>query len=186
MPELTDEEIAGRVQKGDPESFGLIMQRYSPKLLRYAGKFLFNNDDGQDLVQDVFIKAYTNIKSFDPDKKFSPWIYRIAHNEFINALKKKSRSKLFFVDLDVLLPHPIAAKNTDADIRSDELKETLEKCLDKLKPKYREIMVLYFFEEMNYKEIAEILRIPVSTVGVRLQRGKKSLQKIVKKIDPAL
>ena len=85
----TDEEIAKRVQGGDVDSFGVLIERYEEKIARYARKFLMRGEDVKDIVQEVFIKAYVNIQSFDTRQRFSPWIYRIAHNEFINAIKKK-------------------------------------------------------------------------------------------------
>ena len=91
--ECGDEEIARRVQEGDIESFGLLVGRYEAKITRYAGKFLLNGEDDKDLAQEVFIKAYVNIQSFDANRKFSSWLYRIAHNEFINAIRKRSWSR---------------------------------------------------------------------------------------------
>jgi len=90
MTEETDEAIALRVQGGDGEVFGELIERYQAKLSRYARKFLLDPDDAADIVQDIFIKSYQNIQSFDATRRFSPWIYRIAHNEFVNALKKTS------------------------------------------------------------------------------------------------
>lgn len=182
MPERTDEEIAVEVQEGGAESFRILIERYEPKMARYAKRFLFATDDAQDLVQEIFIKAYVNIRSFDVTRRFSPWIYRIAHNEFVNALKKKTKERqnisLFYVD--VLFPHPIAKESADEGTSNREMKEILEGSLDKLSSKYREPLVLYYLEDMDYKEIAEVLHIPVSTVGVRLQRGKTLLRKLVK------
>ena len=95
------------------------------------------------------------------------WIYRIAHNELVNALKKKKKDRetvsLFYVD--VLFPHPIAKENANENTSRREIKEILEGSLDKLSPKYREPLVLYYLEDMDYKEVADILRIPVSTVA---------------------
>lgn len=170
--ELTDEEIVQKVQNEDVESFGLLMKRYELKLMRYGTKFMSNRDDIKDLVQEVFIKTYTNIKSFDISKRFSPWIYRIAHNEFINAVKKKKLKPLIFFDADLIFPHPIANETADSESNDRELKTELARCVDKLPIKYREVLVLYYFEELGYEEIAEILHIPRSTVGVRLSRGK--------------
>lgn len=178
MEEPTDESIAVQVQGGDGEQFGLLVERYEPKLQRYAKRFLFGYEDAQDIVQDVFLKTYTNLQSFDPTQRFSPWIYRIAHNEFINAIKKKGREPLSFFDPDTLFPHPVANEQPEKDLHIQETKDMLDKCLDKLDPKYREPLVLYYYEDMDYQSIASILRIPVSTVGVRLSRGKAALQKI--------
>ena len=95
MEKETDEAIATRVQKGDSEAFGQLVERYEEKLMRYARKFLRDPDDAKDIVQEVFIKSYQNIQSFDATRRFSPWIYRIAHNEFVNAIKKRSRGPVF-------------------------------------------------------------------------------------------
>ena len=186
MDELTDEQIAAKVQKGDIDSFRILVERYESKMARYAHRFLFGPDEAKDLLQDIFVKVYVNIKSFDAKRRFSPWIYRIAHNEFVNALKKKSKERanisLFYVD--VLFSHPIAKETADDAMSRRETGELLEGSLDKLGEKYRDPLVLYYLEDMDYKEIAEVLQIPVSTVGVRLQRGKTLLKKIVEEKKP--
>lgn len=185
MEEQTDESIAALVQAGSVKSFDILIERYEGKIKRYAKRFLFK-DDADDIVQEVFIKAFVNIKSFDTGKKFSSWIYRIAHNEFINAIKKKKSEKLMFFDFDLLFPHPAARESADSLVVNNSLRLMLEKCLGGLNAKYREPLVLFYFEDLDYKEIAEILHIPASTVGVRLSRGKAMLKKLVKEADPTL
>lgn len=178
MAERTDEEIALSVQNGDAGAFGILVERYVPKMIRYAKKFLFGYHDAEDLVQEVFIKAYANIQSFNTKRPFSPWLYRIAHNEFVNAIKKKGREPIYFFDPDTLLPHLSSLQTPVSELLDAELKNFLEECLDKLKPKYRELLVLYFYEEMDYRTISDVLEIPISTVGVRLKRAKEQLAKI--------
>lgn len=176
--ERTDEEVARRVQAGEMEDFGILVKRYEAKIKRYARKFLFGYEDAEDVVQDVFLKAYINIQSFNASQKFSSWLYRIAHNEFINAIKKKGRERLSLFDLDALFPHPVAKESLDDDINSRELREALDKILDKVDLKYREVLVLYCFEELNYREIAEVLHIPAATVGVRIKRGRQLIKSL--------
>jgi len=177
MPEeRTDEEIAKMVQNGDKEAFGVLIERFSKRLLRYGHRFMGKKEDIEDLVQEIFIKSYINIQSFDTNRRFSPWIYRIAHNEFVNAMKKKARYPFMTLDFDSLLPHLRAKETADRDSEIREMRTAIDKGLDALPPKYREPVVLYFLEEMEYKEIADILRIPISTVGVRIQRAKKLLK----------
>ncbi len=179
--ERTDEEVVALVQGGDPNLFGILVERYEPKLARYGRRFLFNADEVKDLLQDIFIKTYTNLHGFDVSRRFSPWIYRIAHNEFVNAVKKKKKERdilsLFY--MDILFPHPVAKETADGAAERREIKAMLEQFLQDVGPRYRNPLILYYFEDMDYKEIAEILRIPVSTVGVRLQRGKALLRKMV-------
>ncbi len=105
MPEQSDEAIVREVQQGGSNLFGLLVERYEKKMLRYARKFLLGGEDAEDLAQEVFLKAYTNIQSFDSRRRFSPWLYRIAHNEFVNAIKKNGASRYRFLILAwILMP----------------------------------------------------------------------------------
>jgi len=179
MSDLTDEELAQKVQKGETEAFGILIERFEQKMLRYSRKFLFGYEDAQDAVQTVFLKAYINIQQFDNSKKFSSWLYRIAHNEFINVIKKNGKESVPIFELDTLFPHLEAKQNSARDFEVQELQDLMEQYLNKISPKYREILVLYYFEQMGYTEIAEILKIPASTVGVRLKRAKVALKKLI-------
>ena len=170
-----DEEIAARVQNGETEAFGILVERYETKMLRYGRKFLTQYEDIEDAVQDVFIKAYTNIQSFNTSMSFSPWLYRIAHNTFINVIKKKGREPLSFFDPDTILKYSTDAL-IEPDIYSKEDRDMIEQTLSKLPPKYREPLILYYFEEKGYKEIGYILHIPTSTVGIRIKRAKEKMK----------
>jgi len=178
MPQPTDEELVAQVQQGNQHAFNILVERYMAKIKRYARKFLFGYEDAEDLAQEVFIKAYINIQSFDTSRSFSPWLYRIAHNQFINTIKKKGKEAIPFFDPDTLFPHPVATETTDDVAHKREMKEMIDRCLAELKPKYRELLTLYYYEDMSYQEIAEVLHVPVSTVGVQLKRGRESMQKI--------
>jgi len=175
---MTDEELVKQIKKGKAECFGELVNRYEGKMTAYVRRFLNNRDDAKDLVQDVFMKVYKNIKSFDTSMRFSPWIYRIAHNESVNTIKRKVREPLNFFDPEVLFPHPVAVENPQDDAELLEMKKILESCLDELDEKYKEVLILRYFEDMDYKDIADILKIPVVTVGVRINRGKERLRKI--------
>lgn len=178
---LPDEEIVRMVQSGKIEPFNILVKRYQEKMLCYGRKFLFNYHDIEDLVQEVFIKAYANIQSFDASRKFSSWLYRIAHNQFINAIKKKGKEPLPFFDLDILWPRFVSKENADKETNQRELSQMLDKCLDKISPKYREPLILYYFEELTYREIADVLHIPTATVGIRLKRGRGMMKSLFQK-----
>lgn len=178
-----DEEIVSVVKAGNIEIFGVLVRRYEEKLIRYARKFLFNYQDREEIVQEVFIKAYKNIQSFDTSKKFSSWLYRIAHNEFINAIKKKHKEPILFFDTDTIFPHPVSPDSPEKEVERKEIVGLLDKCLDKLDEKYREPLILYYLEEFDYKEIADILHVPTATVGIRLKRGKEKIKVMCEKLN---
>lgn len=183
MHEHSDEELAQLVQQGQMEIFGELVKRYEEKMLRYAQRFFQSAEDAKDRVQEVFIKTYININSFNTSMRFSPWLYRIAHNEFINYLKKKKRDPLLFFDFDIFLPYVISEKSADTDMTEKDLKECIQDHLSTLDYKYREVLILYYFEDLDYKTIADILHIPISTVGIRLQRARKKLKEKISYIQ---
>ena len=178
MEQPLDEELAKRVQNSDQEAFAVLVERYEEKIRRYGKKFLANGHDIEDLVQDIFLKAYVNIQSFNISMKFSPWIYRIAHNEYINAMKKNSRLPLLAFDMDALFPNLFAPETADQAAQDRELRELVDRGLEKLEAKYREPLVLYYMEDLSYQEISDVLRVPIATIGVRINRAKKLLHHV--------
>jgi RNA polymerase sigma-70 factor (ECF subfamily) len=112
-------------------------------------------------------------------QRFSPWIYRIAHNTFINNIKKNSRGPLFLFDFDTILAHTPNEDNTVRESEKREMSELIDRGLNKLKPNFKEIIILYYLEELSYKEISDILRIPIGTVGIRIKRAKEALKKVL-------
>jgi RNA polymerase sigma-70 factor (ECF subfamily) len=180
--QLTDEAVAGLVQNGDRDAFGTLVERYEEKLLRYGRKFLARQEDIQDIVQDVFMSTYKNIQSFNTSQKFSPWIYRIAHNAFVNNLRKQSYRPVVLPDFDTLLSYYVTEDPGQKEREQKELREMLDQSLETLPPKYREVLILYYLEEMSYKEIADILQTPQGTVGIRLKRAREALKLSYEKI----
>ncbi|OGH82520.1 MAG: hypothetical protein A2373_03300 [Candidatus Magasanikbacteria bacterium RIFOXYB1_FULL_40_15] len=177
---LSDEELIVKIREKDPELYAEIIQRYQSKLSHYLRKFIKDFDEIEDVLQDVFIKAYKNLYGFNPDKRFSSWIYRIAHNEAINHIKKYyNRGRISFDELE----YEIIGEKMDLAERID-LKIDREKiglAFNDLKLKYKEVILLYYFEDRSYEEISDILRMPVSTVGTYISRGKKQLKEILLK-----
>lgn len=176
MTELSDEELATQVQSGNKEVFSSLIARYEDKLTRYARRFLSDSEDVKDVIQEIFIKTYMNLRSFDVERRFSPWIYRIAHNELVNVYKKRKRERLSYVDLEVVFPFLRAKEKTDSEVRDNETRNLLEKGLEKINPKYREAIILFYFEELSYQDIADVLKVPISTIGVWIKRGKTALK----------
>lgn len=180
--EKTDEEIARAVQEGDTEAFGVLVARYEPKLRRYAKRFLLV-DEADDLLQDVFLAAFQNIRAFDSARRFSPWIYRIAHNTFVNSIRKRSLWNVARIDFDAVLPVLTDDTGAEDEALHDEEKRLLDTLLPRLDEKYREVLDLYYMEELSYEEISDVLGIPKATVGVRLKRARESLRREIRRFD---
>ncbi|MEI6811043.1 MAG: RNA polymerase sigma factor [Candidatus Nomurabacteria bacterium] len=183
MDTQSDEQIVLRIRGGDTELFGVLIDKYEAKLTRYIKRFLQNEDDVTDIVQNVFIKVFVNLQSFDVDRSFNSWIYRIAHNETVTYLKKRGNEKVSFLDFDTVFPHPFAKETADKGTLDKELKELMSSSLSLIPLKYKEVLVLYYYEELSYQEIADVLHIPIATVGVRLRRAREQLEKYIKKED---
>lgn len=177
MHDAADEDIAVLVQQGSAESFGELMRRYESKLTRYGATYLSSPETVTDLVQDVFIKTYQNMQSFDRTQRFSPWIYRIAHNVFVNELRQRQRRAVTLPGMDTFFSNIMAPEKADDMAESSLIRTMLDRGLELLPPAQREVLVLYYLEELSYKEISDILAVPVNTVGVRLTRAKQALKK---------
>lgn len=179
---LTDEEIVRKIQEGELEEFREIVRRYEAKLHYYAFRILGDKDMAEDAIQESFIKAYKNINSFDIRKKFSSWMYRIVHNESIN-LYHKNKDHLSIEDFHETLSNGETERSVQKRIDLKKNREILDKAVSTLPIKYREVIILRYFEDKSYEEISEILRMPANTVGTFINRGKKELKNHFKNID---
>ena len=172
---ITDEYLVEVVRSEDKQKYALLVRRYQDKLLRYVTMLIGNEQLATDVVQNTFIKAYRNLYGFNTKKKFSSWIYRIAHNEAINAIKKHKKE----ITLEDETWQTFKDKqDVEAEFLVSENKKEVRSCLKKLKLDYREPLTLYYLDEYSYEEISDILRIPMDTVATRISRGKKYLAQI--------
>ncbi len=173
---ITDEELAGKVRSDNQELFGYLMERYQAKLLRYSNNLIKDESRAKDIVQETFIKAFVNLNGFNLKKKFSSWIYRIAHNEALNVLKKYQKELPMLSNFDFE-----SAEDLEKDFSQKEIAQVIEKCLSKLPVRYSEPLALYYIEEKPYEEIGDILRLPQGTVATRINRAKLLMKKICQK-----
>ncbi len=169
----------------DPNQYGLLVERYEAKLQRYIARLGVRvHDDQLDVLQEIFIKAYRNLNSFDTSLSFSSWVYRIAHNEAISFYrKKKVRPEGHLVgNGDEVLSFLSSSLDT-AEVKFDKSinAEEVNKALTLIDEKYREPLVLRFFEHKEYDEISDILQIPIGSVGTLIHRGKKQLATVLNK-----
>lgn len=178
----TDEELV-KMALNNQDSFLYLVERYEKKLLSYIIRISgFSKEDAEDILQEVFIKVYVNLNSFDDDLKFSSWIYRITHNEVINNYRKKKVRPQSVMDLDDEFLNNLASDlKTDGHIDQRYLKENVAKVIENLDPKYKEILVLRFWEDKDYSEISDILKKPMGTVATLISRAKKKFQEELEK-----
>jgi len=161
------------------EYFLCIIEKYQNPLFRYIRRISGGSrEDIEDLLQEIFIKVYIHLTSYDPKQSFSSWVYRIARNETISTFrKKKIRPQSLYLEPDEM--EQIAG--TFDFIKLQERKEfgkEIQNILAKLDQKYREVLVLKYLEEKEYQEIADILHKPIGTIGTLVNRAKKQFQKI--------
>jgi RNA polymerase sigma-70 factor (ECF subfamily) len=173
---LSDSEVVEIVRTKDKEAFAEIIKRYQTKLMRYAGYIMGDEYKGADVVQEGFIKAYINLNGFDTKKKFSSWIYRIVHNEAMNMQSKHKKQ----VPMNNEIEHDSGIDLEDDFIKNELINRT-HHCLDKMLNIYREPLSLFYLEEKSYEEISDILRIPIGTVGTRVNRAKGIMKKLCQK-----
>lgn len=174
-----------RMTLKEPNQYGLLVERYEAKLRRYITRLGVRNEDDQlDVLQEIFIKAYRNLNSFDTSLSFSSWIYRIAHNEAISWYRKKNvRPEGHLVADSEELFEFLGSKEEGVEVAFDKSINASEvaQALQKLDVKYREPIILRFFEHKEYDEISDILEIPIGSVGTLIHRGKKQLSNVLNK-----
>jgi RNA polymerase sigma-70 factor (ECF subfamily) len=175
----TDEELV-ELTLADQEYFLYITKRYKDKLYRYILRLTnIDPEEGEDILQDVFLKVYLNLNDFDTSLKFSSWIYRITHNQVISHHRKtKARPQGNSATID-----DDEVKNIMADLDIEKevdiglLRENIDKVLLRLDDKYRNVLVLKYLEEKNYQEISDIIKRPMGTVATYLNKAKQEFKK---------
>lgn len=183
--EKTDEELVALALKNQ-DFFACLVERYEPKLMRYIRRIsAATQEDAEDLLQDVFVKVYRNLNDFDPDLKFSSWVYRITHNQVISHWRKTklSRNVIKFEGDEDYLKMLASGEDLAQDIERKFTGEEALGILNRLDEKYREVLMLKFLEEKDYHEISDILEKPLGTVATLISRAKKQFQKIAEEKD---
>lgn len=177
---LSDEDLVAKIIDGNKEMYAVVVDRYQERLTRYSEYLISDKAKAADAVQETFIKAYVNLRSFDQRLRFSSWIYRIAHNESINLAKKYAK-ELSVTQHDLDLDIREHEFSIEKDYDEKEQKLAVAGCLKDLPDKYKDVITLYYLEEKSYEEISDILKMPIGTVGVRIKRGKEHLKKLCQK-----
>jgi RNA polymerase sigma-70 factor (ECF subfamily) len=182
-PEPTDEQLVASTQAGDARAFDQLVVRFSPRLYGLVYNMTSSHEDTNDLLQEVFAKAYRSIKGFQGKSSFYTWMHTIAVNMTINFLKKRNRRKTMSLD-DVdngILNDPdfiAATSNGDPSHSANlgELQKKLNESMMKLSHDHRAVVTMFDIQGMPHAEIAKILKVSEGTVRSRLFYAHKQLQ----------
>lgn len=183
--ETEDKKLITDFLEGDADALALLIERNLKLVYRYAFRITRDTEDAEDITQETFVKLWKNIEKFDSDKNFRTWLLGIAHNTSIDLLRK--RKSFVFSDFEtseggnsitetIADPSPLAPEIFE----QAEKRKLLDTALAKLPFMYREVLTLYFDEDLTFSEIGEILGKPLNTVKSQQRRALESLRKILK------
>ena len=180
---LSDESLAKHVLKGDMEAYEELVNRYKNTIFAIVYKIIGQYQESEDITQEVFFTVYEKLYQFDMDKRFQPWIQRIAINASITALRKKKKiislsfdenlGKDFEANISANIPDPMT------EIIKEELRLEIKQAMEELNDGYKLILMMRYQMDLNNKEIAEILNVTKEIIEVRLHRARRALRRIV-------
>ena len=182
-----EKELIKRSLEGDNKAFEMIIRKYQQPLLNYIGRMVGERELALDFTQDVFIKTYSSLHSYQPEYKFSTWLYKIASNAVIDYWRKK-KIDAFSIDQPqdtsdskVQIQVPSKEASITKKFELSELREKIEGALEKLPPALRELFVWRHINEFSYEEMGEIKGLPVGTIKNRVFQAKEMIRKIIGK-----
>lgn len=166
-----------QARRGDKFAFGQLIEAYQGPVYNLAYRMLNNSGEAEEAAQEAFIRAYTRLESYDPTHKFSTWLLSITSNFCIDQIRKR-RAVLLSID-EPLPPHPALHsdnnKGPEAEYMAQEREDLVQSLLKELPDEYRQAVVLRYWYDMSYEEIAEIQKTTVSAVKSRLFRARRIL-----------
>lgn len=175
---ISDKELLERCSSGDNSGYSLLYHRYSKAVLNSIYRIVNDREDAEDILQEVFLKAFSEIKSLKNVESFGGWIKRIAINQSLNYLRK---NKIYFTEIEDDKILDIEDDELEAKLAMESRVKELQNIIAEFPLQTRTIVNLYLFEEMPQEEIAKILNIPHGTVRSYYHRAKK---KIFEKLNP--
>lgn len=183
--------IQSALENGDQKAYAELMSRYRDSVYFMLMKMVNNKDDADDLTIEAFGKAFNRLKQYTPQFAFSTWLFKIASNNAIDFIrKKKNEQKISFPKNNKYedgSDGEMSVRSTDPDPEENFIKkqkiESLKLIVEKLKPKYRKLVEMRYYEELSYEEISEQLKLPIGTVKAQLFRARDFLFQVLKNTD---
>jgi RNA polymerase sigma-70 factor (ECF subfamily) len=183
MAQPSDEELVERVKRGDRRAFQMLVDRHKGMVFNIAWRMLRNREDAEDASQEAFLRAFRSIRTFRGQAKFSSWLYQITVNVCLSSVER-AHARQTFVELqdevDGMDPHAMDGIPSPEDIVArEDFGDRVRELVEALPPMYRAVVTLYYLQERSYREVAEILKIPLGTVKTHLHRAKAALQRSI-------
>jgi RNA polymerase sigma factor (sigma-70 family) len=185
MPLDSDLELIKRCLKGEDAAWEALLQAHTHKIYSLCYRFTGRSGDAEDLTQEVFIKVFRTLRSYDPlQAKFSTWVNRVARNHLVDHYRR-TRNDRVTSTLDERMPIPDSTSRGHPQnrVESRERREKLQAGLSNLSPDLREAVILRDLQDLDYSEIAQILDVPEGTVKSRINRGRLELARVLKRMD---
>ncbi len=180
-----DKNIVKRTLSGEKEAFELLIQKYENPMFNYIGRMVGNRELALELTQEVFLKSYASLHSYQAKYKFSTWLFKIASNLIIDYWRKKRIPTLSLEQQDTRGYKRVSLQISDKGpsiikkFELSELKKRIEQTLEEIPPSLREMFVWRHINELSYDEIAEIKGIPVGTVKNRVFQAKEMILQLL-------
>jgi RNA polymerase sigma-70 factor, ECF subfamily len=179
MDRQQEQDVIARVLRGERAAFAVLVDAYAKPIFNLALRMTGNRQDADDLAQETFLRAYRKLKRFDPEKKFFTWIYTIALNIIRNHLKNSSERTARSAGKDQSPADPVDPANPEELFLDREKALFLEICLHKLPFELKETVVLRYYQDLSFDEIAAITDASVSAVKMRAYRGLERLRALM-------
>lgn len=185
----SDQQLVKRALKGDERAFEEIVRRYQKPIVNFIARMVGNYDLALDLSQDVFVKAFVALRTYNEDFKFGSWIFKIASNTVIDHLRKggpaiSSLDKpVATEDDEIQLDLASTALIPEEELEQTETRSILVRLIDQLPQAYRQMIVLRHVNELSYDEMAEITDLPLGTVKNRTFRAREMMRRMIEKLE---
>jgi RNA polymerase sigma-70 factor (ECF subfamily) len=172
-----------RAKDGDRASQETLVRLYEGRVYGLVLRMVGNTEDARDILQETMVKALTSLHTYNPAYQFRGWLFRIATNKSLDFLRKRKMERRTFTYPDESGVEDIPNGRTAVDemIAQKLDRETVERCMAKLDPRQRAVLVLRYKDGLSYREIAEVLAMPMGTVKTMLHRGRLELKSLVRK-----
>lgn len=185
-PETPDRELIEAVLEGSESAFGELVDRYRDRVFRLLGRYCRDAVECEDLAQDVFLKVFRKLHTFQHESSFFTWLYRITVNAATDHLSRASSRRLRLVEDTGVFERGDVAESPAAPLEAAELAAVTRRIVAQLPEKFRTILVLREFEDLSYTEIANVLQIQLGTVESRLFRARQRFKDALERQHPEL